>query len=458
MTRLPPIEPFRIKVVERIRLPSLEERRAAMEHARFNLFWIPSELVYIDMLSDSGVTAMSDEQWAALMQGDEAYACSRNFRDFEDTVREIFGLPHVLPTHQGRGAEHLLSEVLVQTGMCVPNNAHFDTTRANIEHRCAEACDCPLPEALDPHCEAPFKGNMDLDQLEEKFSRHGPDNIPFVMITMTNNTMAGQPVSLQNVRDTAAICKRYGKPLVLDCSRVAENAYLIRQREPGQGHRSVRAIIRDLAAEADVCYMSCKKDGLANTGGLIAVRSDDIARRLKQLLILKEGFPTYGGLARRDLAAVAQGLREATEESYLEYRIGQVAYLAERLEQAGVPIYRPPGGHAVYIDAVAALPHVGRDQLPGQTLACEIYLEGAVRGCELGSGAFGASAKLELVRLAVPRRMYTSGHLDYVADVVGRVLKRADRLAGMELSSTNGELRHFTAQFTPMKREKLPQP
>lgn len=450
MTKLPPIEPFRIKVVERIRLPGPEERRRALERANFNLFWVPSELVYIDMLSDSGVTAMSDEQWAAMMQGDEAYACSRNFEAFESAVRDIFGMPHVMPTHQGRGAEHLICEVLVRAGVCVPNNAHFDTTRANVEHRCAEACDCPLPAALDPRVDAPFKGNMDVDQLVEKIERHGPENVPFVMMTLTNNTMAGQPVSLENVRKVAEICRRYAKPLILDCSRVAENAYFIQQREPGQKGRPIRSIIRDLAAEADLCYMSCKKDGLANTGGMIATRSEDLARRLKQLLILKEGFPTYGGLARRDLAAIAQGLQEATEESYLEYRVGQVAYLAARLEEQGVPIYRPPGGHAVYIDAGAALPHIARSEFPGQTLACEIYLEGAVRACELGSGAFAQAAKLELVRLAVPRRMYTSGHIDYVAHIVGQVMSRSSRLAGMKLASSNGELRHFTAQFAPL--------
>lgn len=446
----PPIEPFRIKVVERIRLPSPEERRGALKRAHYNLFWIPSDLVYIDLLSDSGTSAMSDEQWSAIMRGDEAYACSRNFAGFEETIRSLFGLEHVLPTHQGRGAEHLICEALVKPGMCVPNNAHFDTTRANVEHQCAEACDCPVPEASDPHHLAPFKGNMDIEVLEEKIRRHGPENIPFVMITVTNNTMAGQPVSLQNVRDASAVCKRFGKLLVLDASRIAENAFFIKKREPGQSGRSIAEIVRETASFADLCYMSCKKDGLSNTGGFLAARDADLARDLKALLILKEGFPTYGGLARRDLGAIAQGLREAMEESYLEYRVGQVAYLAARLEEAGVPTYRPSGGHAVYLDASSAAPQVARREFPGQALACAIYQEGAIRTCELGSGAFAEAAKLELVRLAIPRRVYTASHLDYVAQVVGRVTRRAADLRGMRLTSSNGALRHFSAQFEPV--------
>lgn len=438
------IEPFRIKVVEAIRLPTPVQRKVALEQAGYNLFWIPSELVFIDLLSDSGTGAMSDAQWAALMRGDEAYACSRSFKRFEQTVQRVFGFEHVMPTHQGRGAEHLLCELLVRPGMCVPSNTHFDTTRANIEHRGAEACDCPLPEALDPRLAGPFKGNIDIDGLVERFHRHGSDAIPFVMLTLTNNTFAGQPVSLENVARTAEVCRAFKKMLVVDASRIAENAFFIKRREPGMSGCSVADIIRKIAAHADICYMSCKKDGLANTGGFIAARDEEIFRRLQELLILKEGFPTYGGLARRDLEAIAQGLEEAVDEDYLAYRVGQAEYLASRLE---VPIYHPPGGHGVYLDASAILPHLTREEFPAQALACAIYLQGAVRTCELGSGAFGPSAKLELVRLALPRRTYTASHLDYVATVVRDVCRHASRVRGMELVSSNGSLRHFTARF-----------
>lgn len=445
-------EPFRIKVVEPIRLPSPEQRRAALEKAGYNLFWVPSELVFIDLLSDSGTGAMSDTQWSGLVHGDEAYACSRSFSRFESVIQQLFGMPHIVPTHQGRAAEHLLCELLVPPGSCVPSNSHFDTTRANVEHRGAEACDCPVPEAMDSQSPAPFKGNMDLARLNEKLQRHGLDKVPFIMLTLTNNTFAGQPVSLENVREVARACRRVGKMLILDCSRVAENAWFIKAREPGLGTCSIREIIRRIAAEADVCYMSCKKDGLSNTGGFIATKHEDLSRRLKELLILKEGFPTYGGLARRDLEAIAQGLEEAVEESYLAYRVGQVAYLATRLEEQRVPIYLPPGGHAVYLDATRIVPHVPREQFPGQTVACAIYLEGAVRTCELGSGAFGGASHLELVRLAIPRRTYTASHLDYVAEVVGRVVRRAGQLPGMMLVHADGALRHFTARYQPLGR------
>lgn len=446
----PPVEPFRIKVVEPIRLPTPDERRLALERAGYNVFWIPSDLVYIDLLSDSGTGALSDSQWSALVHGDEAYACSRSFRRFEETVREIFGLEHVLPTHQGRAAEHLLCEALVPAGTCVPNNAHFDTTRANVEHRSAEACDCPTNAALDPQDRSPFKGNMNLELLEEKIKRHGPENVPFVMMTLTNNTMAGQPVSLANVEATANIARKYGKMLVLDCSRIAENAYFVKRREEGLASHSIRSIVRMITSFADICYMSCKKDGLSNTGGFIAVRDPALAEKLRALLILKEGFPTYGGLARRDLEAIAQGLEEAMDERYLEYRVGQVAYLAALLEDLAVPVYAPAGGHAVYLDASRFAPHLPRDLFPAQALTCALYLEGGIRGCEFGSGAFGSAAKLELVRLAIPRRMYTASHLAYVAEVAGRLRRSASSLRGMKLDACDGALRHFTARFRPI--------
>lgn len=437
-------------MVEPIRIPTPDERRRALENAGHNLFRVASTDVAVDLLTDSGTTAMSDTQWAALMRGDEAYAGSRSFARFEQRIRATFGLEHVIPVHQGRAAEHLLVKALGRPGMCVPNNAHFDTTRANVEIAGLEACDCPLPEALVPSSEAPFKGNMNLIALTEKIRLHGRDRIPFVLLTVTNNSMGGQPVSLENIKAVARIAKAHGIPLFLDAARFAENAMFIRMREPGQTDRSLADIVRDMMDATDGAYMSCKKDGLVNTGGWIAVRDGRLAARLRELLILLEGFPTYGGLARRDLEAITVGLQEVLEPEYLRFRLEQTAYLHDALRRAGVPLVCPPGGHAVYVDAATALPHLRRDQYPAQALANEIYLEGAVRTCGFGRLALGTSMPLELVRLAIPRRVYTQAHLDYAADTVAAVVRRADRVRPLRLVEGNGPLAHFTARLEPL--------
>lgn len=451
-----PFEPYKVKVVEAMRFPSATEREAALVRAGFNLFNLNSDDVVIDLLTDSGTAAMSDRQWAALMVGDESYAGSRNFRTFESTVREITGFPHVIPAHQGRAAENLLFSTLVQKGDVVPNNMHFDTTRSHVEHNGGEPVDLAIPAAYDPRSDEPFKGNVDLARLDELLAPNRGRRVPLVMVTLTNNTGGGQPVSLENLRGVSERCRRAKVPLYLDMCRWAENAYFIRRREPGMGQRSIAEIGHQLFALADGATMSAKKDGLVNIGGFVAVRDAELAARLKEQLILFEGFPTYGGLARRDLEAISVGLREAMELEYLEHRIAQVAFLAERIIASGAPILRPPGGHAVYLDVRRFLAHLNASDLPGQSLVVELYREGGLRTVEVGSIMFGDTARappgqepLELVRLAVPRRVYTASHLAYVADTVGAVFARRDRIRGLRMVHRPERMPHFTARFEP---------
>ena len=449
-----PVEPYRIKVVEAIALLPPEARERALQRAGYNLFNLLSEEVFVDLLTDSGTSAMSDRQWAGLMLGDEAYAGSRNWVHFEATVRDLTGFPHVLPAHQGRAAEHLLLSELVRPGSIVPNNMHFDTTRAHVLHAGGRPLNLAIREAYDCDAPHPFKGNVDTDQLERLLRGPSAASVPLVMVTLTNNTGGGQPVSLENVRAVARICRRYGKPLYFDMCRWAENAYFVRTREPGQSGRSVREIGRDFFDLADGATMSAKKDGLVNMGGFVATRDPTLAAKLKEQLILFEGFPTYGGLARRDLEAIAIGLREATDERYLEHRLGQVRFLSDLLRAAGIPQMLPAGGHAIYLDATRFLPHLKAEQLPGQALVVELYREGGVRSVEVGAimfdeGETPSTPQLELVRLAIPRRVYTESHLRYVAEVVRRVWERRDRVRGVRMVEAPAHLRHFTARFAP---------
>ena len=447
------IEPFRVKSVEPIRMTTRAERETLLANASYNLFSLHADDVLIDLLTDSGTGAMSAAQWAGVMAGDESYAGSPSYYRFESAVRELFGFAHVIPTHQGRAAESILFSCLVKPGQIVPANTHFDTTRANVEAQAAEALDLLIPEGRIPADPHPFKGNIDLAALEELVARER-QRIPLVLMTITNNSGGGQPVSLENLRAVQAICRRAGIPFYIDACRFAENAWFIRQREPGQGGRPIVEIVREVFALADGCTMSAKKDGLANTGGFACTNDPLVAAAMKELLIRTEGFPTYGGLAGRDLEAIAQGLVEVVDEDYLAYRVRSVEYLGERLAAGGVPIVEPPGGHAIYIDAKALLPQVPPLEFPGQALACELYLAGGVRGCEIGSVMFGREdlpAAMELVRLAVPRRVYTQSHIDYVIEVVLDVHRGREQLAGMEIVWQPPTLRHFTARFQPRK-------
>jgi tryptophanase len=450
------IEPFRIHAVEPIRITTRAEREAALEAAGWNLFSIHADDVLIDLLTDSGTGAMSRDQWAAVQHGDESYAGSPSWYVFLEAVRELFPFPHVIPTHQGRAAEKILFSVLGGDGKIIPNNTHFDTTRANVEHSGAEAVDLVIPEGSDPAALHPFKGNMDVARLEELLATCG-DRVPVVFVTVTNNSGGGQPVSLENLRAVRSVCDRYDTPLFLDACRFAENAWFIKTREPGQADRPVTDIVHDMAALADGMTMSAKKDGLANIGGWLAVRDDRLAEQCRNLLILTEGFPTYGGLAGRDLEAIAQGLREVVTDDYLRYRIRSTAYLGEALDKAGVPVVKPFGGHAVYLDARALLPHIPPLEYPGQALAVALYLEGGIRGCEIGTVMFGrhpdgteTPAAMDLVRLAIPRRTYTQSHIDYVIEVVSAVAARAAELRGYRIADEPPALRHFTARFEPI--------
>ena len=451
------IEPFRVKVVEPIRLTSPEEREAALVEAGYNLFKLHSRDVIIDLLTDSGTSAMSAEQWAAIMRGDESYAGSPSFDRFEESVRDIFGFKHIIPTHQGRAAERILFSTLCHKGHVVPNNTHFDTTRANLEYVGAEAVDIPCAEGHVLAEHHPFKGNMDLDALEALIARHGAGRIPLVMITITNNSGGGQPVSMANVRAVKAICAKHDIPLYIDACRFAENAWFIRAREPGYSDRSVKSIAQELFALADGCTMSAKKDGLANIGGFLCTNDDALAQQEKNLLILTEGFPTYGGLAGYDLEAIARGLEEVVEEPYLRYRIRSTAYLADKLTAAGVPIIQPPGGHAVYIDARAMLPDVPPLQYPGIAVANSLYVEAGIRGVEIGTVMFGMQpdgtekpGAMDLVRLAIPRRVYTQSHIDYAAEGVLEVYRKREELRGLRIIEAPSFLRHFTARFAPL--------
>jgi tyrosine phenol-lyase len=453
------IEPFKIKSIEPIRITTRPQRDRILEQAGYNPFRIPSADVLIDLLTDSGTAAMSSAQWSAMMQGDEAYACSASFERFEASVRSIFGFRNILPTHQGRAAERILFSVLCRPGDVIPNNTHFDTTRANIEACGGKAVDLVVPEAAFPSIEHPFKGNMDLDRLERLIHEVGPDRIPLAMITVTNNAGGGQPVSMENIRRARAILSKHGIPLYIDACRFAENAWFIKQLEAGYSDRSPLEIAREIFSYADGCTMSAKKDGLANIGGFLATNDDRIASLEKDLLILTEGYPTYGGMAGRDLEAVAVGLKEALEPDYLEYRAASVRYLGDGLHRAGVPTVRPPGGHAIYIDARAFLPHVNPHHYPGQALVCELYLHAGIRAVETGQVMFGkidpitraeSPVALDLVRLAVPRRVYTQSHIDYVVEAVLEVAERRSRLRGLRIVEAPPSLRHFTARFAEL--------
>ncbi|NNC39417.1 MAG: tryptophanase [Acidimicrobiia bacterium] len=452
------IEPFRIHSTQAIRLPSRDEREQALRRAGFNLFGLHADEVIIDLLTDSGTGAMSAKQWAGMMVGDESYAGSPSFYRFLDTVQGITGLPEIIPTHQGRAAERILFSVLVKEGDVVPNNTHFDTTRANVEYQQAEARDLVIAEGRDPSSNHPFKGNMDIEALEQTIAEVGIERIPLVMVTITNNSGGGQPVSIENLRAVRDVCRRNGIPFYLDACRFAENAWFIKLREPGYEDHTPRQIANEMFSLADGCTMSAKKDGLANIGGFLAMRDPSVAAACRNLLILTEGFPTYGGLAGYDLEAIAQGLEEVLDEEYLRYRIRSTEYLAEKVAAAGVPIVRPAGGHAVYLDAKAFLPHIPASEYPAQALAVELYRDGGVRGVEIGSVMFGAvqddgsevPAAMELVRLAIPRRTYTQSHVDYVGEVVLSVAEHADSISGYRIVEQAPWLRHFTAKFEPL--------
>jgi tryptophanase len=451
------IEPFRIKAVEPIRFTTRDERAAALAAADWNLFKLSARDVLIDLLTDSGTGAMSAQQWGALMTGDESYAGSRSFERFESVVRDLTGFTHVIPTHQGRAAEHILFASTVTSGDVVPNNTHFDTTRANVEMQQAAALDIPCPEAHDLQSDAPFKGNVDVDALRAALAAH-EGRVPLAMVTVTNNSGGGQPVSLANLREASDVCRSAGVPLFLDAARFAENAWFVVEREPGQQHRSPREVAEEMFRLADGCTISLKKDGLGNIGGVLALNDGALAQRCRALLTVTEGFPTYGGLAGRDLEALSQGLLEITDPDYLRYRIRTAEYLAEKAWEAGVPTVRPPGGHAVYLDAGAFLPHIPPHELPAQALACELYLEGGVRGVEIGTLMFGRPragmtdepAAHELVRLALPRRVYTQSHVDYVGEVIAEVAPRAESLRGLRIVDQPPWLRHFTATLAPL--------
>lgn len=440
------IEPFKIKVTEPLVIKPRTEREAILKAAHYNLFLIKSEDVTFDFLTDSGTTAMSAAQWAAMMVADESYAGSRSFHKFKDVVQNLTGYTHVIPTHQGRAAERLLFGMIIKPGMKVPSNNHFDTTRANIEAMGAQAVDLVIPEGKIPENEHPFKGNIDLQRLES-FCREFQDKIPVGMLTITNNTGGGQPVSLENIRGAAAIYKKYNIPFILDACRFAENAYFIKSREADQKSRNIPEIARECFDLADGCMMSAKKDGLVNIGGFIALKHANWVQDLRNQLILTEGFPTYGGLAARDLEALAVGLQEVLSEDYLRYRIATAAYMGERLKQMGVPTVRPTGGHAVYIDAAKFLPHIPREQFPGQALACELYLQDGIRSCEIGSVMFKEAATMELVRLAFPRRVYTQSHFDYILEGFEELVQRRQELRGYRIVEAPPFLRHFTAKF-----------
>ncbi len=449
------VEPFRIKMVEPIRMPSREEREKCLDEAGLNVFLIKGKNIFIDLLTDSGTGAMSDRQWAGLMMGDETYAGSRNFYNLEEAVQDILGFKYVLPCHQGRGAENVLHTSLIKDGDVIPGNTHFDTTKAHIEHKKGRAIDCTIDEAADPYIDLPFKGNLDLKKLEEVYKEYGKEHIPFTVVTATCNSGGGQPVSLQNMRAVKELSDRYGIPVCLDGARYAENCHFIKVRETGMEKHSMKEISRMQAECFDIMTMSAKKDAIVNIGGFIATRHEEIYDSVKNLGILFEGFVTYGGLAGRDLEAMAIGLYEGLDEDYLKYRIGHVRYLGERLKERGMPVLWPPGGHAIYLDMKEFLPHISPDQFPGMAFCAHLYLESAVRGVEIGTLLNGRDpdtgknrpAKLELVRLTIPRRVYTFKHLDYVVKAVLKVWEKREQIKGFDLTDEPPVLRHFTAKF-----------
>ena len=452
------IEPFRIKSVEPIRMSSKKSRKFYLEAAHHNLFFLQANDVIIDLLTDSGTGGLSSEQWAGVMRGDESYAGSISFQRFENSVKEITGFEYIMPTHQGRAAERVLFSILCKKGEVVPSNTHFDTTRANIEFQGTEARDLVIKEAYEPDKYHPFKGNMDVEALQQTIKEVGVDKIPLIMVTITNNSGGGQPVSMENIREISKVAKKYKIPFYIDACRFAENAYFIKMREDGYRRKSIKKIVNEMFSYADGCTMSAKKDGIANIGGFLCTNDEKLAQQEKNLLILTEGFPTYGGLAGRDLEAVAIGLKEAMNEDYLEYRVMSTKYLGDYLSQNNIPIIQPPGGHAIYIDAKSFLPHVPQEQFPGQALVCELYLEAGIRTVEIGSVMFGKTdpntneeilAQMELVRLAIPRRTYTQSHIDYVIESVVNVYKRRDKIKGLKMTYQPEYLRHFTAHFKP---------
>ena len=453
------IEPFRIKVVEQIKMTTPEQRRSMLARAGYNIFCLHSEDVIIDLLTDSGTGAMSANQWGGIMRGDESYAGSPSFYRFQDAVRDLMGFEHVIPTHQGRAAERILFSVMCREGDVVPNNSHFDTTRANIEFRGALALDLPSSELADMDSDYPFKGDMDVDALRSAFAQHGSDRIPLVMLTVTNNSGGGQPVSMANAKAVAEVCREFGKPLYLDACRIAENAFLIKQREAGYAERSVREIVREMCDLAEGCTMSAKKDAIVNMGGFLATRDADLAREERVLLVLTEGFPTYGGLSGRDLEAIAIGMHEAVDEDYLNYRIVSTYYVGRHLRDNGVPLLWPPGGHAIYLDAKRFASHLRPQQLPGVAVSNALYEFGGVRACEIGTLMFGhpdpaateeTVAPRELVRLAIPRRTYTQSHMDYVIEVVLKVWEERESLPGYRIIEQAPFLRHFSARLEPL--------
>ncbi|MBX9602359.1 MAG: tryptophanase [Bryobacteraceae bacterium] len=444
------IEPFRIKSVEPLKRTTPEEREHCLQRAGYNLFQIPSEDILIDLLTDSGTSAMSTGQWAGIMRGDESYAGSPSFFRFQAAVQELTGFRHVIPTHQGRAAERILFTVMCKPGHLVPNNTHFDTTRANVEFTGAKAVDLALPEAADTQLRIPFKGNMNVAGLRELIAKEGAARIPLIMVTVTNNSGGGQPVSLSNLEAVREVAGAHGIPLYLDACRFAENAWFIRNDEPGYQNWTPTQIARKMFSLADGCTFSAKKDAFANIGGFLCTNDDRLAQHEKDLLILTEGFPTYGGLAGRDLEAIAVGLEEVLHPDYLEYRIASTRYLGRHIADNGVPIVEPPGGHAIYIDAGRMLPHIPRHQFPGQALSVELYRHAGVRSVEIGSVMFGEHARNELLRLAIPRRVYTQSHVDYLVEAILEVNERKQQIRGFEIDWEPPFLRHFTARFRPV--------
>ncbi|UCC80537.1 MAG: tryptophanase [Candidatus Zixiibacteriota bacterium] len=450
-----PVEPYRIKSIERIRKVSRSDRERLIKEARFNIFKIRAEDIYIDFLTDSGTSAMSDSQWAGLLTGDESYAGCRNYFHFEETARSITGFKYIIPVHQGRAAEHMMFSTLIKPGDKIPSNNHFDTTRANIEYCGAEAADLVIAEGKSPSVDHPFKGNIDTDILEDFIKVNGPENIPFGMLTITNNSGGGQPVSLENIKKTSEILRGHGIPFILDACRYAENCYFIKQREKGQSNRSVKDIAREVFSYADGCTMSAKKDGLANIGGFIGTNDNGLHEKVTNAMILVEGFRTYGGLAGRDLEAVARGLEEALDEDYLAHRVNQIKSFGDLLIDAGIPIVTPTGGHAVFVDATALLPEFPREHYPGWALSVALYREGGIRGCEIGGIVFGKKGKdgrevyppLELVRLAVPRRVYTESHFRYAASTFKKIAENKSVVRGLKIAYEPKYLRHFTVEF-----------
>jgi len=443
------IEPFKIKMVEPIKMLTRDQRVQKLEKAKYNPFLLKAEDVMIDLLTDSGTSAMSAAQWSALMNGDESYAGCRSYYDFAHALRELTGFKHIFPTHQGRAAERILFNIVGGEGVIIPNNTHFDTTRANVENSKAKAVDLVISEGKDPDSEHPFKGNMDIEKLEHLLETEG-EKVPLVMLTVTNNSGGGQPVSMKNIREVKRVCQKYHKPLFLDSCRFAENAYFIKLREEGYGTKSVKSIIQEMFSYVDGATMSAKKDALVNMGGFLAVNDDALAEEIKNIEILTEGFPTYGGLAGRDLAAMAQGLKEIVDEDYLKYRIASTTYLGKALLKIGIPIVKPVGGHAVYIDAGRMLSHIPKEAFPGQALNCALYIEGGIRAVEIGSLMFGENASMELVRLAIPRRVYTQSHIDYVIEVLEYVYQKREQISGIKIIKEPPFLRHFSAEMAPI--------